>query len=219
MLTLHFLVRSRAQRLLWLLEELELPYELKVYQRDPQTFLSLDDLKAVHPLGKSPTLTDGDVTLAESGAIFDYVLTRHGSGRLVPPVTSPDWPNYLFILHSTEGSTQVLVGYKFTLDQVVARAPEEAKALVSKLTGEVEALRVTQQVKRMFDLLESMLTKTTWLTGNEFTAADIMAAYAAEGAASRFDLMSGRPKLAAWLQRAQQRPAYLRAKEKGAAVS
>lgn len=215
MLTVHYLVRSRAHRLLWLLEELGLDYDVKVYQRDPKTQLAMPDLLAVHPLGRSPVITDGEVTLAESGAIFEYVLARHGGGRLVPPTSSSDWPTYLYLMHASEGTTQALISMKLSLNMVKARAPDSIRDEVATLVDGLREERVDPYLTRTFDLWEQMLEETEWLSGDTFSAADIFAAFSVELAGARLGVFEGRPRLAAFGARVKERPAYQRAAERG----
>ncbi|MFA7639754.1 MAG: glutathione S-transferase, partial [Parvibaculum sp.] len=133
MITVHHLNNSRSQRILWLLEELGLEYEIKRYQRDPQTNLAPEELKAIHPLGKSPVITDGDLTIAESGAIVDYLIRKYGKGGLMPDEASPDYVCYLHWMHYAEGSAMLPV----MLSMYLMRLGEAGKPLQPRLESEV----------------------------------------------------------------------------------
>lgn len=215
MLTVHYLVNSRAHRLLWLLEELGVAYDIKVYQRDAN-FRAPRELREVHPLGKSPVITDGDVTLAESAAIFEYVLGRHdGEGRLAPAATSPDWPRHLYFFHSVEGTVMPLLTNKFIFKMIPERAPWIVRPIARTIAEGLNNALVARQLPRLFDLWESALKEAEWFGGGAFSAADIMMSYAVEAAGQRADAFNGRPKLVAWLERVRQRPAYQAASTRG----
>jgi glutathione S-transferase len=201
MLKVHHLENSRSQRILWLLEELALPYEIVAYQRDPQTNLAPAELKRVHPLGKSPVLVDGPHTVIESGAILEYVVQRHGRGRLAPPSTSPEWPRYVQLLHYAEGSAMLPLMLKLYL----SRLGEAAAPL---------APRVTSEIENHIGWLNAELGGAEWFVGNAFSAADIQLSFVIQAARMLVGLETF-PNLAAFLERARQRPAYQRALERG----
>lgn len=216
MITIHHLNNSRSQRILWLLEELGLEYDIKRYERDPQTMLAPPSLRAVHPLGKSPVLVEDGVTVAESGALIEYVLDRHGDGRLRPPAGTPERLRLTYWLHYAEGSAMP----PLLLALIFARIPKApmpffarpiAKAMAAKaLSGFVEP-----QLKLHLDFMEGELAKSTWFTGSDFSAADIQMSFVCEAAAARGGLDARRPHLMAYLERIHARPAYRRALEKG----
>ena len=216
MIIVHHLNNSRSQRVLWLLEELGLEYDIKRYQRDPQTMLAPPSLRQVHPLGKSPVITDGDFTLAESGAIIEYLVDRYGGGRLAPAAGTPERVRYIYWLHYAEGSAMPPLLLKLVFNRI-PKGPMPlfvkpiAKAIASKATiGFIEP-----QLKLHLDYMEGELAKTTWFAGNDLTAADILMSYPLEAAAARGGLDATRPRLMAFLERIHARPAYQRALERG----
>ena len=201
MITLHHLDNSRSLRILWLFEELELPYDLVEHKRDAVTRLAPASLEAVHSLGKAPILVDGDRTIVESGAIIDYVIRRHGSGRLTPPVGSADYDAYQMWLHYVEGS---------------AMLPIMLNLYASLLGGESPALRarVDSELARHLGFIEKSLAGRKFLVGDSLTGADIQLGFLAEmlGATPHG---AAYPSIAGWLARMQARPAYLRAVQRG----
>ncbi|MBX3262226.1 MAG: glutathione S-transferase [Labilithrix sp.] len=218
MITVHHLERSRSQRVLWLLEELGLEYELKKYERDPRTMLAPPELRKVHPLGKSPIVTDGERTLAESGAILDYLVTAHGGGRLRPEAGTPERLRYDYWLHYAEGSAMPPLLLSLVFQQVKARAPWPVKPIAKGIANKVLADFVRPQMELHFDWVERELGKSTWFAGEELSAADIQMSYPVEAHAARVKGAS-RPNMAAWLERVRARPAYRRALERGGPVT
>jgi len=202
MLTVHHLNNSRSQRILWLLEELELDYELKCYERNTETNLAPPELEAVHPLGKSPVLTDGDRTVIESGAIIDYILRIHGNGRLLPAQGSAAHEAYLQWLHYAEGSAML----PLMLRMYTGRLPDGGEGLQP---------RITEELNRHLGYLNSALEGVDWFVDNELSGADIQLSFVAEVA----PLLHPEPfpNLLAFRDRLQARPAYQRALEKGGA--
>ena len=216
MLTVHHLNNSRSQRVLWLLEELGLRYEVQRYQRDRKTMLAPPELKAVHPLGKSPVLTDGDATLAESGAIVEYLIDRYGQGRLAPARGTPAQLRYTYWMHYAEGSAMPPLLLKLVFDRIgTAPMPFFAKPIVRAVVDKAMKGFISPQLKTHLDFMEAELGRSVWFAGDEFTAADIQMSFPVEAAASRAGLAPSRPRLWAWLQRIHARPAYQRALEVG----
>lgn len=215
MLTVHHLNNSRSQRVLWLLEELGTSYEIKHYQRDPQTMMAPPELKAIHPLGKSPVITVDGGVLAETGAIVDYIVARYGKGRLIPPPNTPERLAWTYWLHFAEGSAMPPLLLKLVFSALPARAPRLLRSLVRSIAARAQSGFVDPQLKTLFDYLEQVLTRTEWFAGPEFTAADIMMSFPLEAAADRAGALTGRPRLAAFLEKIHARPAYRRALEKG----
>ncbi|MEP6784213.1 MAG: glutathione S-transferase [Sphingomonadales bacterium] len=205
MLTVHHLNNSRSQRILWLLEELDLPYGIEFYQRDPVTNLAPPELKAIHPLGKSPVLTDGDATVIESGAIIDYIVRHHGGGRLVPAADSADYDSYVQWLHFAEGSAMLPLMLKL----YTGRLGEAAAPLTPRIEGEIA---------NHLSYIEGSLTGHDWLVGSDLTAADIQLSFVGE-IAGVFGLRAKYPSIDAWVKRFQARPAYKRALDKGGAYA
>lgn len=219
MIVLHHLEHSRSQRVLWLLEELGLPYEIKRYARDKKTMLAPPELRAVHPLGKSPVITDDGKTIAESGAIIEYLIDTYGQGRLRPPAGTDEALRYTYWLHYAEGSAMPPLLIKLIFDKMeTAKMPFFAKPVVRMIASKVRAGFLDRQLATHFDFVESELGKHQWFAGDAFTAADIQMSYPCEAAASRGGLDQNRPKLRDFVQRIQARPAYKRAVEQGGAA-
>jgi glutathione S-transferase len=214
-ITVHHLEKSRSQRVLWLLEELGLEYEIKTYLRDPKTLLAPEALKQVHPLGKSPVLTDGGVTVAESGAILEYLLDRYESGgRLRPAPGSGELLDYRYWLHYAEGSLMS----PLLLSLVFSRLPKQpmpffVKPVVKGLSEKVMASFVRPQVKTHLQFVEQRLADSPWFAGEAFSAADIQMSYPLQAALERSRLKL--PNIAAFVERIQARPAYQRAESRG----
>ena len=221
MITVHHLNNSRSQRVLWLLEELGLPYEIQKYQRNPQTMLAPAELLKVHPLGKSPVITDGELTIAESGAIIEYLVERYGAGRLVPPLGSAERLRYTYWMHFAEGSAMSPLLLKLIFDRIGSGAgmPFFVKPVARAIAGKVKSIMVEPNLKRQLDYAEAELGKTAWFAGPEFTAADIQMSFPVEASAQRAGLDASRPKLMAFLARIHARPAYKRALERGGPYS
>jgi glutathione S-transferase len=216
MIIVHHLNNSRSQRVLWLLEELGLEYEVKRYQRDRATMLAPPSLRAVHPLGKSPVVTDGDLTLAESGAILEYLVDRYGEGRLKPAATTPERLRYTYWMHYAEGSAMPPLLLKLVFDRVESSPmPFFIRPIARGISAKVKSTFIEPQLKTHLDFMEGELGKAPWFAGNELTAADIQMSFPLEAAASRGGLNASRPKLMAFLDRIHARPGYARALERG----
>lgn len=218
MIIVHHLNNSRSQRVLWLLEELDLEYEVKRYERDPETMLAPASLREVHPLGKSPVITDGTLTLAESGAIIEYLVDHYGKGRLAPAMGTPERLRYVYWLHYAEGSAMPPLLLSLIFDQIEKRPmPFFVRPISRMITSQVKSSFIEPQIALHLDYLESEIENSLWFAGSEFTAADIQMSFPLEAAAARAGLDAGRPKLADFLQRIHARPAYQRALERGGA--
>ncbi|HSH89458.1 MAG TPA: glutathione S-transferase [Ramlibacter sp.] len=218
MIVVHHLNNSRSQRVLWLLEELGLDYELRLYQRDKQTMLAPPELKAVHPLGKSPVISDGDLVLAESGAILEYLVDRYGKGRWEPERGSPAHLRYRYWMHYAEGSLMPPLLMKLVFDSIQrAKMPFFIKPVAAGICDRARKGFVMPQVNRHLDFVEAELGKSTWFAGEDFTAADVQMSFPIEAAQVRGGLNESRPRLMSFLQRIRARPAYQRAVEKGGA--
>ena len=216
MIVVHHLNNSRSQRVLWLLEELGLPYEVKHYQRDAKTMLAPPELRAVHPLGKSPVITDGEVTVAESGAIVEYLIDQYGRGRLKPELGTPERLRYTYWLHYAEGSLMPPLLMKLVFDEVEkAPMPFFVKPIARAISGKVKSAFISPQITQHLDYMEAELGKTPWFAGTEFTGADIQMSFPIEAAAAKGGLDASRPKLTDFLKRIHARPAYKRALKKG----
>ena len=201
MITVHHLNNSRSQRILWLLEELGLPYEIKRYQRDPKTNLAPPELKAIHPLGKSPVIEDGGRVLIESAAIIDYLIRRHGAGRLQPDPATATYDTYVQWLHFAEGSAML----PLMLNLYVGRLGEAGAPLHP---------RIESEVANYLGYLNDTLGQTPYLVGEELSGADIQMSFIGEVAGAQGKLPAY-PHLAAWVKRFQARPAYRKAVEQG----
>ncbi|MGO9005916.1 MAG: glutathione S-transferase [Beijerinckiaceae bacterium] len=217
MITVHHLDHSRSHRILWLLEELDLPYEIKIYRRDPLTMLAPLQLRAVHPLGKSPVITDGGLTLAESGAIIEYLIDRYGAGRLKPEAHTLEYLRYIYWLHYAEGSVMPPLLLKLVFDRLPQGTPALMRPIVGMLSGRVKSRFILPQLALHLDYMEGELEKSEWFAGRSFSGADIQMSFPLEAAAGRAGLDAKRPKLMDFLARIQARPAYRRAREKGGA--
>ncbi len=203
MIVVHHLNESRSQRVLWLLEELGVPYDIRFYQRDLKTRLAPETLKAIHPLGKSPVLEDDGKILIESGAIIDYLIRKHGGGQLRPAEGAPDFEAYQQWLHYAEGS---------------AMLPLLLKLYVSRL-GEAGAPlkpRIDSEIANHLGFVDRSLEGREWLLGDALTGADVQMSFVGEAARG---LRAGYPNIDAWVRRFQQRPAYRRALERGGPYS
>jgi glutathione S-transferase len=203
MLTLHHLNDSRSQRILWLLEELGAPYELKCYQRDATTRLAPPELKAVHPLGKSPVIVDGDITLAESGAIVDYIIRKYGKGALRPAEGTREFEAYQEWLHYAEGSAML----PLMLNLYVGRLREAGAPLHP---------RIESEIANHLGYVEGALAGRDFFVGEALTGADIQMSFVGE-MAKVFGKLPAYPNLEAWLKRIHARPAFMRSVEKGGA--
>ena len=221
MLTVHHLNNSRSQRILWLLEELALPYEIVRYQRDAKTMLAPPELRKVHQLGKSPVVTTDDgLTLAESGAIIETVVERYGQGRLAPAAGSPEALRYRYWLHYAEGSAMPPLLLKLVFDKIEnTPMPFFVKPIAKAISGKAKSGFITPQITTHLDFMEGELGKSTWFAGDAFTGADIQMSFPVEAAQARGGLNMSRPKLMAYLERIHARPAYQRALERGGPFS
>jgi len=216
MITVHHLNNSRSQRILWLLEELGAEYQVRRYERDAETMLAPASLRAVHPLGKSPVITDGDVTMAESGAIIEYLADRYGAGRLAPAPGAPERLRYTYWLHYAEGSAMPPMLMSLVFNRLrTAPAPFFVRPVARGIADKVMTSFVSPQIKLHLDYMEGELGKSRWFAGDEFSAADVQMSFPLEAAASRGGLDASRPRLTDFLARIHERPAYRRALEKG----
>jgi glutathione S-transferase len=215
MITVHHLNNSRSQRVLWLLEELGLEYDIKFYQRDPKTMLAPQSLRDIHPLGKSPVITDGDLTIAESGAIVEYLVERYGNGQFIPAAGTPERLRYRYWLHYAEGSAMPLLLMKLIFSRLPKSVPALIRPVARLICGGVLAKMVDPQLKRHLQYLEGELSRSTWFAGNTFSAADIQMSFPVEGARSRGGLDGHYPNLLKYLESIHGRPAYQRALGRG----
>ncbi|KQW59730.1 glutathione S-transferase [Variovorax sp. Root411] len=217
MVTVHHLNNSRSQRVLWLLEELELPYEIVHYQRDPQTSLAPALLRAIHPLGKSPVVTTQDgLTLAESGAIIETLIERYGNGRLAPAAGSPEALRYRYWLHFAEGTAMSPLLLKLVFDRIeTSKMPFFAKPIAKAIAAKAKSAFINPNIANHLNYMEAELGKSEWFAGDAFTGADIQMSFVVEASQARGGLDAKRPKLMSYLERIHARPAYKRALERG----
>ena len=214
MLTVHHLNNSRSQRILWLLEELGLAHEVKRYERDRKTMLAPPELRAIHPLGKSPIVTDEGQTIAETGAIVEYILGKYGRGRMVPPVGTEDRQRYTYWLHFAEGTAMPPLVMTLMFTEMPKRMPMLIRPVGKMIGKTVQSTFLSPQIERQLDLMETELARSTWFAGPELTGADIMMSFPVEAAASRNGL-GERKLLTQWLASIHARPAYQRALAEG----
>jgi len=215
-ITVHHLDHSRSHRVLWLLEELGLEYQLVRYQRDPETLRAPASLRAVHALGRAPAVVDGGRTLAESGAVLETLLERHGGGRLAPAPGTAERERYIYWMHYAEGSAMLPLVLRLIFGQMPRQPmPALARPVVRALARNVIDSFVQPQIDQHLDYMNAELAKTPWFAGDEFTAADIQMSFPVEVAAAGDSLRESRANLWAYLQRIRARPAYQRAVAKG----
>lgn len=215
MLTLHHLENSRSQRVLWLLEELGLEYELKRYERDKKTNLAPLSLKKAHPLGKSPVLEDDGRVIAETGAMIEYILDHYGEGRLLPSLNSPDYDRYRYWIHAAEGSYMPPLVIQLLLNRMeTAPMPFFVRPVAKKLVAGVRDGYLSSTTSALYDYLHDELGRGAWLAGGEMTGADIMMSFPLEAFSVRGDVKSY-PRFKEFLDRIHARPAYKRALERG----
>jgi glutathione S-transferase len=205
MLAVHHLNDSRSQRILWLLEELGVPYQIKPYQRDAQTRLAPPELKKVHPLGKSPVITDGGKTIIESGAIIDYVIRRYGKGRMQPAPETAAYDEYVQWMHYAEGSAML----PLMLNLYAARLGDAAAPLMPRIEGEIA---------NHLAYIDGALKGRQFIVGETLSGADIQMSFVGE-VAGAFGKRAQYPNLDAWTKRLHDRPAYKKAIEKGGAYN
>jgi glutathione S-transferase len=216
MVTVHHLENSRSQRILWLLEELGVTYEIRRYERDKKTSLAPPELLSIHPLGKSPVITDEDVTVAESGAIVEYLVGKYDDGTLLPAENTPERLSYTYWLHYAEGSLMPLMLLSLIVSRMESSPmPFFAKPIARGIAGKIRGGFLDPNVKRHLTFINGTLGKTRWLCGEQLTAADMQMSFPLEAAEVRSDLASEYPNLNSFLSRMRELPAYQAALEKG----
>jgi glutathione S-transferase len=225
MITVHHLETSRSQRILWLLEELELPYKIIIYQRDKRTRLAPPELRAIHPLGKSPVITDGKITVAESGAILEYIVEKYGTGlsdemaHLEPARGTVEHRQCRFWMHYAEGSLMNWLVMKLVFLTIPTQPmPFFVRPIARQICKQVLAKLIDPNVTTAMDYMEAHLATHTWFSGNYLTLADFQMSFAVEAALSRGKGADQYPRLRAYQKRLNERPAYQRAIEKGGPV-
>ena len=217
MIVVHHLENSRSQRILWMLEELGLDYEVKKYKREP-SMQAPASLRAVHPLGKSPVITDDDKTLAESGAILEYLAETYGQGRFAPAPGRPERLRYTYFMHYAEGSLMPLLFMKLVFGRLPSRVPFFMRPVARAISSGADKMLLLPQIANHFTFLEGELSQRDWFAGPEFSVADIQMSFPLDAAAVRTGL-DRFPKLQGFLDRIHARPAYKRAMERGGAFA
>ena len=216
MITLHHLENSRSQRILWLLEELGVEYEIKRYERDKKTSLAPLDMLKIHPLGKAPVISDGELSVAESGAIIEYLVNKYDDGRLRPPKGTPERLDYTYWIHYAEGTFMPLMIVSLIMSRIEsAKMPFFVKPVAKGIVEKVRNGYLGPNVIRNLEYMNSILSRSNWFCGDELTSADIQMSFALEAAAVRTNLKNDYPNLNGFLERMKARPAYQAALEKG----
>ena len=219
MITVHHLNDSRSQRVLWLLEEIGVPYEVKRYQRDARTMLAPPALKAIHPLGKSPVLDDGETRMAETGAIIEYLLETHPASGLRPAAGTAEARRFTYWLHYAEGSAMTPLLLKLIFTAIPGRVPFLARGVAKGISRAMDANMIGPQITAHTAYWEAELSRSEWFAGDAFSAADIMMSFPVEAAGSRIGYGADKPRLKAFLQKIHARPAWQRALERGGPYS
>jgi len=216
MIILHYLENSRAQRILWLLEELGVDYEIKHYRRNTETMLAPPELKEVHPLGKSPVITDDKVCIAESAAIVEYLIDTYADGKFTPKAGTADYLKYREKMHYAEGSIMPFLLLTLIFNKIKnTPMPFFVKPIAKKIANKILDSFVSPNVKTHLNYLEKELAETSWFAGSEMTGADIMMSFPLEGAAARIDMQNNYPNIKSFLNKIHGMPSYQRALEKG----
>lgn len=213
MITLHHLEYSQSFRVLWLLEELGIEYDLKQYDRDPDTLLAPADYKRLSPTGAAPVITDGDLVLAETNAILDYILDQHPDDRMRPPPGSPDRARHLFWFHAAQGSLMPIMLMDSIFRIIHGRVPFFLRPLVGAITGKASEGFIRPRADALWTIAEEHLEEKEWFGGSDLTIADIALSYPVESAQVRGYLGEAHPNCTAWLQRVHDRPAFQSAKK------
>jgi glutathione S-transferase len=225
MITVHHLETSRSQRVLWLLEELGVPYEIKLYKRDPKTRLAPAALKAIHPLGKSPVITDGTETIAESGAILEYLVERYGAhgtdelAHLQPAAGTPEYRQSRFWMHYAEGSLMNWLVMKLVFMTIPTQPmPFFVRPIARQLCAQVQAKLIDPNLATALTFMEDHLASHDWFAGEHLSIADFQMSFAVEAALARGVEAGNFPGLRAYRDRMTARPAYQRALAQGGPV-
>ena len=214
MITVHHLENSRSLRIVWLLEELGLDYEIKHYARNPKTMLAPAELREIHPLGKSPVITNGDTVIAESGTIIEYLVQRYGNGQWQPAPNDDQWLNYRYWLHYAEGSLMPLLVMKLIFSHIAkAPMPFFAKPIAKKISGKVTGTMLDPQLKNHLAVIEQHLATQTWFAGDSPSGADILMSFPLQAASARANL-SQLPSIQRFVAQMEARPAYQKAVER-----
>lgn len=214
MLIVHHLNHSRSQRILWLLEELNVAYEVKRYERDPKTMLAPESLKVIHPLGRAPVIDDNGLILAETGAIIEYLLEKYDNGSLMPKAGTPEFRQFKFWLHYAEGSAMPPLLLSLIFSMLPKKSPLIVKPVVKMISESIKKVLINPDLKLHLDFMENEIAKTGWFAGREFSAADVQMSFPIEAAKARGHLAQ-RPHLQQFLKAIHARPAYQNALNTG----
>ncbi|KZL05473.1 Glutathione S-transferase GST-6.0 [Pseudovibrio axinellae] len=214
MITVHNLENSQSFRVIWLLEELGVPYEIRQYKRDPETGLAPVDYRGLHPIGTSPTISDGELVLAETNAIIDYILDKHPSATMRPEAGTPERVRYLFWFHAVPGSFTPLLTDSLIFNMMDSKSPFFIRPLVSLITGKVRASFLEPRLERLFAYIEEELGHSEWIAGSNLTAADTLLGHALILSEVRIGFGDRFPRIKAYLKRVRERPAFLSALER-----
>lgn len=215
MITLHHLEHSRSQRVLWLLEELGVDYEIQHYRRDPKTNLAPPELREIHPLGKSPVITDGERTLAESATIIEYLARTYGDGSWAPALDDPGYWTFNYWMHYAEGSLMPPLLLKLVFDKVRTNAPLLIRPIAAGIAGQVDKAFTNPQIRTHFQYVDTYLAEHEWFAGDTISAADIQMSFPLEATIARGTIGPDHGHIAAYVERFQSRPAYQRALQAG----
>ncbi|WP_339805055.1 glutathione S-transferase [uncultured Marinobacter sp.] len=216
MITVHHLNNSRSQRVLWMLEELGVPYEIQHYERDPKTMQAPASLRKIHPLGKSPVITDGDLVVAESGAIIEYLAHTYGKDTMLPESGGQAWLDYTYWLHYAEGSLMPPLLIRLVFEKVkTSPMPFFIKPVAKGIANKTNESFIGPMIGTHMDFVEAHLSKNTWFLGDKLSAADIQMSFPLEASVARGIVGKSRPGIIAWVERVHARPAYQKALEKG----
>ena len=218
MIVVHHLENSRSHRILWLLEELGVPYEIVAYKRNKKTMLAPPELIKIHPLGKSPVITDGAQTIAESGAIIEYLVENYGPDRLAPAPGTPARLRYSYWMHYAEGSAMPILLLKLVFQRMPAGVPFFIRPIARAISRRAQESFIDPQMTRHMAYWNAELSTAPWFAGQEFSAADIQMSFAMEGAQARFGVDKC-PAVQDFLNRVRARPAYKRAIARGGALT
>lgn len=213
MITVHHLESSRSQRILWMLEELDLPYEIVAYKREP-SMQAPAALKEIHPLGKSPVIVDGAVTVAESGAILEYLVQTYGKGRLQPEPGGEEWRRYTYFMHYAEGSLMPLLVMKLINSRIVPGTPSLLRPIARKIAQALQDGYQEPNLRLHLGYVENELARSPWFAGTELSIADIQMSFPLEAALARAASAAQYPRIAAFVKQLRARPAYQRAAAK-----
>ena len=216
MITVHHLNNSRSQRVLWMLEELEVPYEIQRYQRDPKTSLAPESLRKIHPLGKSPVITDGDLVVAESGAIIEYLAHTYGKDTMLPAGDGQAWLDYTYWMHYAEGSLMPPLVMRVVFEKVkTSPMPFFIRPVAKGIVDKTKQIFIGPMIDTHLDFVESHLAENTWFLGDNLSAADIQMSFPLEASVARGIVGKNRPNITAWVERVHGRPAYQKGLEQG----